>query len=120
MAQAEKLAEQAKEEKAEKVKTEETKEDLSSYGLTSISPAKTYEKAQTIIPGLTTEKFATTYKKIDADGNQGIKQDEVISYLNSQKITSESEAKKIWSAYGNSTWKSIPKLENGKWVKKKK
>lgn len=120
MAQAEKLAEQAKEEKAEKVKVEETKADLSSYGLTSISPAKTYEKAQDIIPGLTMEKFATTYKKIDADGNQGIKQDEVISYLNSQKITSESEAKKIWSAYGNSTWKSIPKLENGKWVKKKK
>ena len=120
MAQAKKLAEQAKAEKAEKVKTEETKEDLSSYGLTSISPAKTYEKAQAIIPGLTTEKFATTYKKIDADGNQGIKQDEVIAYLNSQKISSESEAKKIWSAYGNSTWKSIPKLENGKWVKKKK
>ena len=120
MAQAEKLAEQAKEEKAEKVKVEETKSDLSSYGLTSISPAKTYEKAQDIIPGLTTEKFATTYKKIDADGNQGIKQDEIISYLNSQKITSESEANKIWSAYGNSTWKSIPSLENGKWKKKKK
>lgn len=120
MEQAEQLADQAKEEKAEKVKVEETKEDLSSYGLTGISPAKTYEKAQGVIPGLTTEKFATTYKKIDADGNQGIKQDEIIAYLNSQKITSESEAKKIWSAYGNTTWKSIPTLENGKWVKKKK
>ena len=116
MKEAEKLAKEAKEEKAQKQATEETKDTLSSYGLTSISPAKTYEKAQTVIPGLTTEKFATTYKKIDADGNQGIKQDEIINYLNKNNI-SEAEGKKIWKAYGNSTWKKIPKLENGTWKK---
>ena len=93
---------------------------LQDLGLTKPSPTYTYYNAQTVIPGLTTEDFAKTYKAIDSDGNQGIKQNEVIAYLNSKKITSESEAKKIWSAYGSSEWKSIPKLENGKWVKKKK
>lgn len=117
MKQAEKLAEEAKAEKAEKVKTEETKDTLSSYGLTNIGPAKTYEKAQSVIPGLTTEKFAATYKKMDNDGNQSIKQDEIINYLNSNNI-SESEGKKIWEAYGNKSWKKIPTLENGKWKKK--
>ena len=117
MKQAEKLAAEAKAEKAETVKTEETKDTLSTYGLTSMAPAKTYEKAQSVIPGLTTEKFATTYKKIDNDGNQSIKQDEIIDYLNSNNI-SESEGKKIWEAYGSKSWKKIPKLENGKWKKK--
>lgn len=93
---------------------------LQNLGLSKPGPTYTYYNAQTVIPGLTTEDFAKTYKTIDSDGNQGIKQDEVIAYLNSQKITSESEANKIWSAYGSSEWKSIPKLENGKWVKKKK
>ena len=116
MKQAEKLAAEAKEEKAQEKQTEATKEDLSSYGLTSISPAKTYEKAQGVIPGLTMESFAKTYKAIDSDGNQGIKQDEIISYLNSHNV-SESEGKKIWEAYGNKTWKKIPVLNNGKWKK---
>jgi len=93
---------------------------LQNLGLSKPGPTYTYYNAQTVIPGLTTEDFAKTYKTIDSDGNQGIKQDEVIAYLNSKKITSESEANKIWSAYGSSEWKSIPKLENGKWVKKKK
>ena len=117
MAQAEKLAEQAKEEKAEKVKTEETKEDLSSYGLTSIAPAKTYEKAQGVIPGLTMNEFASTYKKIDTDNNQSLKKAEVIAYMNKNKL-SQSEGMKFWKAYakteGSSPWK-IPSLKDGKW-----
>lgn len=117
MAQAEKLAEQAKEEKAEKVKVEETKSDLSSYGLTSIAPAKTYEKAQGIIPGLTMDEFASTYKKIDTDNNQALKKAEVLAYMNNNKL-SQSEGMKFWKAYakteGSSPWK-IPSLKDGKW-----
>lgn len=117
MAQAKKLAEQAKEEKAEKVKTEETKENLSSYGLTSIATAKTYEKAQGVIPGLTMNEFASTYKKIDADNNQSLKKAEVIAYMNKNKL-SQSEGMKFWKAYakteGSSPWK-IPSLKDGTW-----
>ena len=112
-----KLAEQAKEEKAEKVKTEEVKDDLSSYGLTSIAPAKTYEKAQGVIPGLTMNEFASTYKKIDTDNNQSLKKAEVIAYMNKNKL-SQSEGMKFWKAYakteGSSPWK-IPSLKDGKW-----
>ena len=114
--EAEMIAKKAKAEKEEKAKAEETKDTLSSYGLDKTGPTKTYEKAKSEIPGLTTQQFATTYKKIDSDGNQGIKQDEIIDYLNNNNV-SEAEAQKIWSAYGNSSWKKIPVLKNGKWTK---
>ena len=92
---------------------------LQDLGLDKPGPTYTYYSAQKIIPSLTTEEFAKTYKAIDADGNQGIKQDEVIDYLNKKKITSESEATKIWNAYGSSKWKTIPSLNDGAWTKKK-
>jgi hypothetical protein len=114
--EAEMIAKKAKAEKEEKAKAEETKDTLSSYGLDKTGPTKTYEKAKSEIPSLTTQQFATTYKKIDSDGNQGIKQDEIIDYLNNNNVT-EAEAQKIWSAYGNSSWKKIPVLKNGKWTK---
>ena len=96
--------------------TESTK-TLSDYGLTHKGPYETYEKAQQVIPSLSAEDFAKTYKSIDADGNQGIKQDEIIDYLN-KTHASQAEGKKIWNAYGNSTWKKIPSLEDGVWSKK--
>lgn len=92
---------------------------ISNLGLDKPGPTYTYYNAQKVIPELTPEKFAKTYKSIDADGNQGIKQDEIINYLNNNNL-SESEGKKIWNAYGNSTWKSIPSLKDGKWSKSKK
>jgi len=104
---------------AKKEETQAAQDDLSIYGLTKTSAAKTYEKAQTVIPGLTSQQFASTYKMIDSDGNQGIRQDEIIDYLN-KYVTSDNKGQEIWSAYGNSTWKSIPVLENGTWKKKKK
>ena len=95
-------------------------QQLSDLGLDKPGPTYSYYNAQKQIPGLTVENFAKTYKSIDSDGNQGIKQDEVIAYLNKNKITSASEANQIWSVYGNSEWKSIPSLKDGKWTKKKK
>lgn len=112
------IAEAAKSGDTQKVEqlTESTK-TLSDYGLTHKGPYETYEKAQQVIPSLSAEDFAKTYKSIDADGNQGIKQDEIIDYLN-KTHASQAEGKKIWNAYGNSTWKKIPSLEDGVWSKK--
>ena len=128
--QAEQLAKKAAAEKAAKAKaaeakaaekeaTQATTDDLSSYGLTKQSATSTYEKAKDTIPGLTTQQFATTYKQIDSNGNQGITQDEVIDYLN-KYVTSDAKGQEIWNAYGSSNWKKIPVLKNGKWSKVKK
>lgn len=95
-------------------------QQLPTLGLDKPGPTYTYYNAQKNIPNLTVEEFAKTYKSIDSNSNQGIAQDEIINYLNKQHISSESEAKKIWNAYGKSDWKSIPSLQDGTWKKKKK
>ena len=95
-------------------------QQLPTLGLDKPGPTYTYYNAQKKIPNLTVEEFAKTYKSIDSNSNQGIAQDEIINYLNKQHISSESEAKKIWNAYGKSDWKSIPSLQDGTWKKKKK
>ncbi|WP_034452423.1 hypothetical protein [Butyrivibrio sp. AE2032] len=91
---------------------------LQNNGLTKPGPSYTYYNAQEKIPSLTPEEFTKTYKAIDSNGNQGITQDELINYLDKSKV-SETEGKKLWSAYGSSKWKAIPKLENGTWKKGK-
>lgn len=94
-------------------------QELSSLGLGKSSVASTYFKAQEVFPEITTQEFADTYKAMDSDGNQNIKQAEVIDYLDSNKITSQEEADKIWKAYGND-WKSVPTLqEDGSWKAQK-
>lgn len=117
--EAEMIAKKAKAEKEEKAKAEETKDTLSSYGLDKTGPTKTYEKAKSEIPSLTTQQFATTYKKIDSDGNQGIKQQELLDYLN-KYVTSETKAQEIWSAYGGwknkkGEYKKLIKNKDGSW-----
>ena len=93
---------------------------LQSLGLDKPGPAYAYENAQNIIPGLTVEQFADTYKAMDADGNQGLKQSEIIDYLNSNNISSI-EGGRLWNAYGNGTWKKIPVLgDDGVWSLKAK
>lgn len=96
----------------------EAAKTIQDYGLTKPGPSYTYYNAQEKIPSLTPEEFSKTYKAIDSNGNQGITQDELINYLNNSKI-SEAEGKKIWSAYGSSNWKAIPKLQDGTWKKGK-
>ena len=95
---------------------------LQSMGLEK-SAQYTYANAVNVIPSLTPESFAKTYNKIDgADGskpNYGIKQDEIIAYLNNGNY-SDNQAKQIWNAYGSSEWKSIPVYNGKKWTKKKK
>jgi hypothetical protein len=92
----------------------ESAKTLSDYGLDKPGPTYTYEKAQTVFPSINIEEFATTYKKIDSDSNQSIKQAEVITYLNGGNYT-QLQGNQIWNAYGSSSWKKIPKLENGTW-----
>lgn len=91
--------------------------DLEEMGFTKSSTQDKYKQAQNVIPGLTTQEFGDTYKAIDTDNSESINQDEVLSYLNDNKVTSQSEADKIWAAYGNN-WKSIPSLVNGEWASK--
>ena len=93
---------------------------LQSLGLDKPGPAYAYEHAQGIIPGLTVQQFAETYKAMDADGNQGLKQSELIDYFNSNNINSI-EGGRLWNAYGNSTWKKIPVYgDDGVWSLKSK
>jgi hypothetical protein len=102
-------------EKEQKI-AEKQSDQLKDYGLNKQSVTYTYDKAQQTIPGLTMKDFATTYKKIDTNGNQGITQDELISYFNSSKISPE-DAQKLWTAYGSSRWKKKPVNSNGTWKK---
>ena len=103
-------------EKEQKI-AEKQSDQLKDYGLNKQSVTYTYDKAQQTIPGLTMKDFATTYKKIDTNDNQGITQDELISYFNSSKISPE-DAQKLWTAYGSSRWKKKPVNSNGTWKKK--
>ena len=52
---------------------------------------------------------------MDQDSNGSLKQDEIIDYANRVNL-SESDMSAYWKAYGQSTWKKIPKLKNGTWV----
>jgi len=87
---------------------------LPELGLDKPATTYAYYKAQEQIPDLTPEDFAKTYKAIDKDHNQALKKkDEVIPYMNSQKM-SYSEGMKFWKAYANKDWK-LPTLTNGTW-----
>ena len=91
-------------------------ERLSSLGFTKPGPIDTFYKAQGIVPSITPDEFARTYNDIDADGNEGIKQDEVLAYLNRGNYT-ESEAMQIWSMYAPKG-KKVPYLKkDGTWGK---
>lgn len=89
---------------------------LADLGFTKPGPTDTYYKAKGIVPELTPDEFARTYKAIDADGNQGIKQDEVLAYLNKGNYT-EAEGVQIWNMYAPKG-KKVPYIkEDGTWGK---
>lgn len=83
----------------------------------------TYANALKEIPSLTPDSFARTYKQIDgADGskpNQGIKQDEILAYLNKGNYTNN-QAQQLWYAYGSRDWKQVPVYNGKTWKKGKK
>ena len=87
---------------------------LSAYDLPLAKAADAYFGAVQNNPSLNVDEFAKTYKDIDTDNN-GIKNAEIIDFLNRKKVTSEAEAKDIWQTYGGGE-KSTPKLKNGEWT----
>ena len=90
---------------------------LSNLGLTKPGPTETYYKAKNSVPDLTVDAFAKQYKEIDTDGNQGIKQDELIDYFNRMHYTDESEALKTWNIFAPNG-KKVPYLKkDGTWGK---
>ena len=96
---------------------EQTAKDLANIKNNKISPTA-YIRAKDYIPSLKSTDFITAYKEMNTDYNDNIKQDEVVDYANRMHL-SESEMMTYWKAYGpKKAWKSIPKLKNGKWVKK--
>lgn len=109
---------QKKQQKQEaKQEKEEKQAQLSDFGFSKAGVTATWDKASKTIPGLKMEDFSKTYKAIDSDHNEGIKQDEIIDYLNKGNYT-QSQATQIWRAYGSSNWKRLPKLKDGKWSAK--
>lgn len=90
---------------------------LSNAGFTKPGPVETYYKAKNVVPSLTVDEYVKTYNAIDADGNQGIKQDELIAYFNNNHFTSEAEAMKYWNMYAPKG-KKVPYLKkDGTWGK---
>ena len=90
---------------------------LANLGLTKPGPAETYYKAKGDVPELTVDAFAKQYKEIDTDGNQGIKQDELIDYFNRMHYTSVDEAMKTWNIFAPKG-KKVPYLKkDGTWGK---
>lgn len=90
---------------------------LANAGFTKPGPVETYYKAKGVVPSLTVDEYVKTYNAIDADGNQGIKQDELIAYFNNNHFTSEAEAMKYWNMYAPKG-KKVPYLKkDGTWGK---
>lgn len=113
--------------------SEDTKA-ITEAGLTP-EAANLYQGAKQKLPKLTPQQFTTIYKAADADGNGSIKQEEIISLMNSDKKNAKvyqdvlwtSEAKKPELIDGSykpvSTGKSNKSAENktqdkAEWVRK--
>jgi hypothetical protein len=92
---------------------------LADHGLTDKYSYEGFQQASTVIPNLSVDDYAKTLNTINEDDKPNIKQEELAHYLNKQKVTSESEAKRITEAYGKDTWKAEPKLVDGEWIFKK-
>ena len=91
--------------------------ELKRNGLGSSSAYYQYADALKVDSNLSVAEFAKTFNAIDSDNSKGIKQDELIDYFNKNK-TSQQQADKMWKMYGDSTWKKVPSLVNGTFVKK--
>ena len=93
-------------------------EDL---GFTKVNPKETYIKAKSIDPNLSLEEFGRTYRAIDgADGsdpNQGIRQKEVIDYLNQNEVPYV-KGVQIYDMYAPAGKKKAAQKDDGTWYLK--
>lgn len=94
-------------------------EQLASLGLDKPAPNYVYQHAVQEIPSLTVDEFANTFKALDADHNQSLKQTELLDYLNGNNLSDE-YARQLWNAYGGWTNKAgtVKKIKksDGKWT----
>jgi len=89
----------------------------SSYGMIT-----NFEKAKDTIPGLTAQTFVNTYKMLDVNDSHDIAQGEMLDYLNQNPTYhSEEGVDRLWNAYGDEEWTSIPyfNAEDGVWKTRK-
>ena len=89
----------------------------SSYGMVT-----NFEKAKDIIPGLNAQTFVDTYKTLDVNDSHDIAQGEMLDYLNQNPTYhSEEGVDRLWNAYGDEEWTSIPyfNAEDGVWKTRK-
>lgn len=89
----------------------------SSYGMIT-----NFEKAKDTIPGLTAQTFVDTYKTLDVNDSHDIAQGEMLDYLNQNPANhSEEGVDRLWNAYGDEEWTSIPyfNAEDGVWKTRK-
>ena len=97
----------------------EESQELEAAGLNTNMQFK-YEHATNYIPSLTPTQFANTWNEINTDGNTGIKQQEILDYLNQNPQSHVNDAMLYWQAYGDSSWTKVPVLnEDGVWVAQK-
>ena len=89
----------------------DTVKELKAYGV-SLSSADLYQGAKQKLPQLTVKQFANMYKTADGDGNGSLKQDEIISLMNSDKKHAKTYQKALWK----DDWKKTPVLNGGKYV----
>lgn len=95
----------------------ETAKSLQDLGLTKPHVSDVYWSVHQQLPSLTQEEFAKNFKAMDADGNQGLKQEEFLNYVNSHSLT-EKQVKDLW-LYAKGTSQKIPVLEDQTWKLKK-
>ena len=73
-----------------------------------------YAKAVNVLPSLTPNEFATTYKAIDTNPDNAMTQKEVLAYLNKGNYTDQ-QANQLWLMYAPEG-KKLPYLKkDGTW-----
>ena len=87
------------------------------YGLKADEKVKeTWEHASKAVPELSMQKFAKTYKELDANGKSGVSQAEILDYANRNNLN-EQQINNLWNTYLTS-YKKVPVLKNGVWKSK--
>ena len=94
--------------------------ELKRNGLANTNAYHVYANAIKEVPSLTTAEFVRTFNQIDTDNSKGIKQAELLDYIE-RTGADEKTANEIWNTYGGYTNKAgekkkIKKNKKGKWT----
>lgn len=94
--------------------------ELKRNGLANTNAYHVYAHAIKEVPSLTTGEFVKTFNEIDTDNSKGIKQKELLAYLDNRGFD-DAKANEVWNTYGDWTNKAgqrkkIKRGKNGKWT----